>query len=140
SGQARKQHVPPPTASAVRADAVPAQMRQQQAKPLTPPERMPHGASRDHLYVDYDRPHVKQAPQARLPGAAAAASCDVNGFAAASGSSLVNLVRNVSVDGCINTLFGLSSTTAGEVFGEAKMVTIADALRSIAVSYAGNND
>ncbi len=140
AASAARQQAPSPTARAVRADGAPPHVQHQQARPLTPAERVPQKASRDHLFVDYDRPERTQSATSRLRMSAAAAACDVNAFAAASGSNLVTLVRGSSVDGCLNSLFGLSGTTAGQVFGEAKMVTIADALRSTAASYAGNNN
>jgi len=133
------QQAPAPVAQAARVDATPV-VRHQQARPLTPAERMPLQASREHLFVDYDRPQRRTTETSRLRMAAAVAQgCDVDAFASASGSNLVSLVRNASVPGCINTLFGLTGSVAGQVFGESSMITIADALRTSASSYAGNN-
>lgn len=112
-------------------------IRHQQARPLTPSERAPQPASRDHLFVDYDRPLRDKS--GRMLRTRATPTCDVNALAAASGSNLVSLVRNASVDGCINTLFNVTGSNAGQLFGEAKMVTIADALRTDSVSYAGDD-
>lgn len=132
-------------------ESVPAQslrrpVKHQQSRPIKANERAPTPASRDNHYIDYDRPdHVDPRLQRHTlrPSSSlthtAAATCDVNAFASASGSALVSLVKNASVNDCINTLFSLNGTTAGQVFNQSKMVTIANALRSNAVSYAGNN-
>lgn len=66
------------------------------------------------------------------------AACDTGAFASASGTSLVTLVKGSTVD-CVNELFGLTGTRAGQVFGESKMVTIANALTASAQQYPGNN-
>ncbi|MCP3102136.1 M9 family metallopeptidase [Myxococcus sp. K15C18031901] len=66
------------------------------------------------------------------------AACDTAAFASASGSALVTLVKG-STDDCVNSLFGVTGTQAGQVFGEAKMVTIANALTSTAGTYPGTN-
>ncbi|WP_425601672.1 M9 family metallopeptidase [Dyella subtropica] len=60
-------------------------------------------------------------------------------MAAASGSQLVSLIRGSDVNSCINTLFNLTGTTAGQMFNESKMTTVADALRVAAPSYPGSN-
>lgn len=97
---------------------------------LTPAERRPIRLSRDHLRLDYDRP---QPIKARLLG-----SCDVDGFANASGAALVSAVKAATTD-CINSLFSISASVGAQVFPEAKMVTIANALASNSASYPGNN-
>jgi len=130
---------PAPTAAALRTTGLQPTLRHHQLRPLKPNERPPQSSSREHLYTDYDRPERNQSTSLRRSLAAATAACDVNAFASASGSTLVTLVRNSSVDGCINTLFGVTGASAGQVFNQAKMVTIANALQSNAASYAGNN-
>lgn len=137
--KAHKKTTPAPVAAAIRGHALQPVVRHQQARPLKPDERPPLSSSREHFYTDYDRPERNKSPAQRMNMAAAAATCDVNAFATASGSSLVTLVRNASVDGCINTLFSVTGASAGQVFNEGKMVTIANALQSSAASYAGNN-
>ncbi|MBZ0223202.1 MAG: M9 family metallopeptidase N-terminal domain-containing protein, partial [Dokdonella sp.] len=102
---------------------------QQQA--LTPAEQRPLPSTRDHLRVDYDR---MPASAARLLG-----SCDVNTFATSSGSALVTAVKAATTD-CINSLFSISASVGAQVFPEAKMVTIANALASNSASYPGNNN
>jgi microbial collagenase len=69
---------------------------------------------------------------------ALAATCDTQLFASSSGSSLVNAVTSSTTE-CINTLFSVTGTTAGQIFNESKMVTIADAFRNSAVNYNGAN-
>ncbi|KRE88378.1 hypothetical protein ASG87_07125 [Frateuria sp. Soil773] len=112
-------------------------MKHQQSRRLTPAERPPQSASREHLRADYDRPSrgTARASLMRL----AATACTPQAFASASGSQLVSLVRGADVDTCINTLFGVTGATAGQIFAESKMATIADALRNDAASYAGSN-
>lgn len=70
--------------------------------------------------------------------ATAAAACDVNLFASSSGTALVNAVK-ASTTECVNQLFNVTGAQAGNVFNEAKMVTIADALRANSQSYNGTN-
>lgn len=67
-----------------------------------------------------------------------AAACDTQVFANSSGSTLVNAVKTSTTD-CINQLFNVTGTTAGQVFNESKMVSIADAFRTTASSYDGTN-
>ena len=74
----------------------------------------------------------------RAMGAAPAAPCDITVFANSSGSALVNAVK-ASTSDCVNDLFGVTGTAAGQTFSEAKMVTIADAFRTAASSYNGTN-
>lgn len=69
---------------------------------------------------------------------AALAACDTGLFASASGSALVNAVKASTTD-CINSLFSVSGSTAGAIFSESKMVTIADAFRNAAATYNGTN-
>ncbi|MEO8670909.1 MAG: M9 family metallopeptidase [Tahibacter sp.] len=90
--------------------------------------RPPLPASRAHLYRDYDSPQTESV----------AAVCDNSLFSAASGSTLVANVRAADTS-CINALFNLTGTIAGQVFGEAKMVSIANALQTQSASYPGNN-
>lgn len=70
--------------------------------------------------------------------ATAAAACSSTQFASLSGQSLVNAVTGATTD-CINGLFSLSGSTAASTFSEAKMVTIANALASVAQRYDGTN-
>jgi len=106
-------------------------VRHQQARPLKPSEPAAIVVE-GSLYADYGRPERNQSASLRMSAAAAAATHDVNAFASAGGSCLVTLVRNSSVDACTNTLFSVTGASAGQVFNEAKMVTIASALQSSA--------
>lgn len=127
---------PPPHAAALRLSTLDIQpVPHQQARPLTPAQRPPQSSSKAPLRADYDRP----TPTARRLRALATTPCDPQAFAAASGSQLVALIRGADVDSCINTFFSLTGSTAGQVFGEAKMVTVANALLGNDGSYAGNN-
>lgn len=127
---------PPPHAAALRLSTLDIQpVPHQQARPLTPAQRPPQSSSKTPLRADYDHP----TPTARRLRALATTPCDPQAFAAASGSQLVALIRGADVDSCINTFFSLTGSTAGQVFGEAKMVTVANALLGNDSSYAGNN-
>lgn len=65
-----------------------------------------------------------------------AAGCTPGEFGSRSGSALVRFVKASTVD-CVSTLFDVSGGDAYNVFREAKMVTIARALRD--TRYPGNN-
>lgn len=94
--------------------------------------RAPLPSSRDHLYQDYDAP--------RSLRSAARGTCNIAGFASASGSALVAAVRAAD-ETCFYSggLFDVTGTTAGQIFAESKMVTIANAMQADAASYPGNN-
>jgi microbial collagenase len=126
--KARKK-APAPAATALRTTSLLPTVRHQQARPLKPSGRPPQSSSKAHLYTDYGRPERNPSASLRM-SVAAAATHDVNAFASAGGSSLVILLRNSSVDACIDTLFSVTGASAGQVFNQAKMVTIANALQS----------
>ncbi|MCP3137780.1 M9 family metallopeptidase [Pyxidicoccus xibeiensis] len=65
-------------------------------------------------------------------------ACDTASFASASGVELVSRVKGSTAD-CLNTLFHVTGTQAGQVFIESKMVTVANALTSNAQQYVGDN-
>lgn len=96
--------------------------------PMSWDQRPPLPASRDHLRRDYDRPVMRSI----------AAGCDVNTFANATGTALVTAVKSADVS-CIDTLFGLSGPDGARVFPEAKMVSIANAMRADSANYPGTN-
>lgn len=98
-------------------------------------ERPPLPSSRAHLRVDYDRPEPSRDDARRAK--ALDAGCDASTFATAGGAALVDRVTSSSVD-CINTLFGLTGATAGQVFGEGKMVAVANGMRDRSPAYAGD--
>ncbi|MFB6894081.1 collagenase [Kitasatospora sp. NPDC056327] len=72
------------------------------------------------------------------PAALAEQACTVSDFTGRTGSALVQAVRAADL-GCINDLFLLTGTDARGAFREAQMVTVADALRTAAASYPGDN-
>ncbi|KRE93743.1 hypothetical protein ASG87_18060 [Frateuria sp. Soil773] len=133
-------NAPPPAAATLNGDPVKAHIEHVQRRPLTPAELAPHKADDPRLRADYDRPlHDPSQPEAlRLFNMAAAASCDAADFAAASGNGLVDLVKSVPVT-CLNTLYDLKGTVAGQVFAEAKMITVANAMQAAAAGYPGDN-
>ncbi|MGW2399578.1 M9 family metallopeptidase [Kitasatospora sp. NPDC001664] len=94
--------------------------------------RAPRTAPRTQDAVD-----VKSKTQ-QAPSAQAAAACNTSDFTSRTGSALVTAVKGATVD-CVNTLFTLTGTDANKAFREAQMVTIANALRDVAVNYPGNN-
>ncbi|MFD7455323.1 collagenase [Kitasatospora sp. NPDC059827] len=66
-------------------------------------------------------------------------ACDTAAFTGTSGAALVQQVKAAGLD-CVNTLFTLTGTDAKGAFAEAKMVTVADALRDTAAAgYPGDN-
>jgi microbial collagenase len=101
-----------------------------QYRPLTWDERPPLPSTRDHLYQDYDRPDRTAA--ARL------AACDNNQYATLSGAALVAAVKG-SQTSCINALFSIDASLGAQVFPEAKMATIANAITADSPTYPGDN-
>ncbi|MEF3402909.1 collagenase [Agromyces sp. CCNWLW203] len=86
-----------------------------------------------------DRPSATgtDAPLSRQ-SAAVAGACTPAEFAAASGRALVDLVTATTPD-CVDTLFQAAGADAKAVFAESQMVTIANALRTVATAYPGDN-
>ncbi|AVR95654.1 collagenase [Pseudoduganella armeniaca] len=123
-----------------------------QKRPFDASERKPSVAPSTNAYLKYgDSPEQQTESRALvrpskelargvagLDANATLAACDTSLFAGASGSALVNAVKSSTSD-CINTLFGVTGTTAGAIFSESKMVTIANAFASAAASYDGTN-
>ncbi|MBL8300552.1 MAG: M9 family metallopeptidase [Rhodanobacteraceae bacterium] len=93
--------------------------------------RPPLPSSREHLFRSYDEP---------APARAALGTCNIAGFASASGAALVAAVRAAD-ESCFYSggLFDVTGTTAGQIFAESKMITIANAMQADAASYPGNN-
>ncbi|MDC8012629.1 collagenase [Tahibacter soli] len=103
-----------------------------------PASRRPPQSSPDARRADYDLPD-DAAHKAHRPSASIAkAVCDTSVFASATGASLVAAIKGASTE-CVNSLFGLSGSTAYGAFREAQMVTVANALQSAAASYNGTN-
>ncbi|UNK71563.1 collagenase [Microbacterium sp. H1-D42] len=86
-----------------------------------------------------ERPSMQQRTASKTMGArAAAAACTTADFAAASPSALSDLITSSTTD-CVNTLFSVTGEQAADIFTESKMVAAANALRTVAQSYAGDN-
>jgi microbial collagenase len=96
--------------------------------------RPPLPSSREHLRNSYDSPQLSHARNAP------AGTCDIAGFAGASGSALVAKVRAADAS-CFYSggLFDVTGTTAGQIFAEAKMVTIANAMQADSATYPGSD-
>jgi microbial collagenase len=112
-----------------------------QQRPLQPQQRAPLPTARDHLFRSYDGGAIDaRAPEVeRRLRPVARGACDPALFAGSSGAALVAAVLAAET-ACINELFGLSGALAAQVFGEAKMVTIAQAMEAGAVDYDGVDD
>lgn len=93
--------------------------------------RAPLPSTRDHLFQSYDAPRLLRV---------ARGSCNIAGFASASGAALVAAVRAADAS-CFYSggLFDVTGTTAGQIFAESKMITVANAMQADAASYPGNN-
>lgn len=103
--------------------------------------RTKYGTSEAERNLVLPRPSKLSKPSVshgKAMASAPAAACDTQVFANSSGSTLVNAVKTSTTE-CINQLFNVTGTTAGQVFNEAKMVSIADAFRTTAASYNGSN-
>ncbi|MFB7617090.1 collagenase [Kitasatospora sp. NPDC056181] len=71
-------------------------------------------------------------------GAATAQSCTPADFGSRSGADLVSFVEGSTLD-CVNTLFNVTGTDAGNIFKESKMLTVTNAFQSLAANYTGDN-
>ncbi|MER8105180.1 collagenase [Kitasatospora sp. NPDC094016] len=69
---------------------------------------------------------------------AAAASCTPGDFSSRSGAALVAFVRASTPD-CLNTLFAVTGSNAYWTFNQSQMATVADAFRTTAATYPGDN-
>ncbi|GAA1793140.1 collagenase [Agromyces lapidis] len=83
-----------------------------------------------------DRPSAGTA--SRSTARAAAAECSAAAFAAVQGQALVDLVRASTTD-CVNGLFSVKGAEAKAIFAESQMVSVANALRTVAQNYPGDN-
>ncbi|MFF5207603.1 M9 family metallopeptidase [Streptosporangium sp. NPDC000396] len=113
-------------------------------------ERAPLPASKDELRRDYDVPGTLKITQKRPSDsgqkaktaaqleAAVAETCNVSDFTGNTGDALVAAIK-ASTTSCVNTLFTLTGTDAAGAFREAQMVTVANAYRTGALSYTGDN-
>ncbi|MGW2858552.1 collagenase [Streptomyces sp. NPDC001205] len=118
--------VPPPVGStADLSDRSDARRNPLDAAHLPPPRPMTSPA----------KPKDKAKPKAAK---GAAASCTPGDFGSRTGADLVAFVQ-ASTTNCVNTLFSLTGTNASNVFREAQMVTVANALENTARTYPGDN-
>ncbi|NTX64824.1 collagenase [Myxococcus sp. CA051A] len=119
------------------------------ARPRSPPPAesswKSHGLEHTHQRIRPDQREPDVSPEElhreHIPVALSRAllvACDTAAFASASGTGLVTLVKGSTAE-CLNTLFGVTGTQAGQVFAESKMVTVANALTVNAQQYVGNN-
>ncbi|RKE18630.1 M9 family metallopeptidase [Streptomyces sp. TLI_171] len=74
----------------------------------------------------------------RAQALAAAATCNTADFTSRTGSALVTQIKSASVD-CVNSLFTLKGNDAKLAFTESQMVTVANALRTVAAGYPGDD-
>ncbi|WP_274911388.1 collagenase [Streptomyces sp. WZ-12] len=68
----------------------------------------------------------------------APASCSPGDFGGRTGADLVTAVKAATTE-CVNSLFSLTGKDAHDVFREEQMVTLANAFKDGASSYAGDN-
>ncbi|MFF4583815.1 M9 family metallopeptidase [Streptomyces sp. NPDC001373] len=80
----------------------------------------------------------KPATQTKASALAAAQSCTPADFGSRSGSALVAYIQSATTN-CVNTLFSITGSDAHNVFGEAQMVTVANAFKSTSAGYPGDN-
>lgn len=83
-----------------------------------------------------ERPSAATA--SRSTARAAAAECSTAAFAAVQGQALVDLLRASATD-CVNRLFTVKGAEAKAIFAESQMISVANALRTVAQSYPGDN-
>ncbi|MBV2154013.1 collagenase [Kitasatospora sp. SUK 42] len=83
---------------------------------------------------------VAAARSAATAGAAAATaqSCAPADFGSRSGADLVSFIEGSTPD-CVNTLFNVTGTDAGNIFKEPKMLAVAGAFQNLAANYTGDN-
>ncbi|WP_395011079.1 collagenase [Undibacterium sp.] len=109
-------------------------------KPSAPPQlnaKLQYGGNENTAKQLINRPSsVKKSASSR--SLTTAAACDTQLFATSSGTALVNAVKASTTD-CLNGLYSVTGTSAGQIFNEAKMITIADAFRASSASYNGTN-
>ncbi|MGW2872759.1 collagenase [Kitasatospora sp. NPDC001225] len=117
------------------------------AKPLPPAllGQVVMGQPADTVVQTAPRPAEPKAPPAKpalaargAAGAAAAQSCTPADFGSRSGADLVSFIEGSTTD-CVNTLFNVTGADAGGIFKESKMLTVADAFRTMAAGYTGDN-
>ncbi|WP_030410862.1 collagenase [Streptomyces sp. NRRL S-1448] len=120
-------HPVPPTGPTVGANDRPALQRQ----PLRIPQLPPLSAKKPPISsTGAGRQHARK-PRPK-------ASCSPGDFGSRTGSELVTFVQ-ASTTECVNTLFSITGEDARKVFREDQMVTVANAFKSGATTYPGDN-
>ncbi|GAA2152579.1 collagenase [Kitasatospora kazusensis] len=72
------------------------------------------------------------------PAAADAQTCTPADFGSRSGAALVSFIQG-STTTCVNTLFNVTGTDAGNIFKEQQMLTVAKAFQALAANYTGDD-
>ncbi|MBO9664149.1 M9 family metallopeptidase [Dokdonella sp.] len=85
---------------------------------------------------DLDAPLSRETRQA-IASVTARIACP--NYGELSGAALADAVRGSTLEGCLYPLFNLTGAVAGATFGEAKMITIAEAIEADAPAYPGDN-
>ncbi|MFD5142239.1 collagenase [Streptomyces sp. NPDC058401] len=101
-------------------------------------ERVPLRAAKEPARTEQRSAKVKLTPGAAAAAEALAAACNVADFTSKTGAALVQQIKASEMD-CVNSLFLLKGNDAKAAFREAQMVSVADALRTSAASYPGDN-
>ncbi|AUG75811.1 collagenase [Kitasatospora sp. MMS16-BH015] len=70
--------------------------------------------------------------------AAAAQSCTAADFGSRSGAALVAFVEGSTTD-CMNTLYNVTGTDAGNIFKQSQLLTVTKAFQDMAANYTGDN-
>ncbi|WP_035794621.1 collagenase [Kitasatospora mediocidica] len=92
------------------------------------------------------RPFTQQpAPAKPAAGSAAgrsaaadAQTCTPADFGSRSGAALVAFIESSTTD-CVNTLFNVTGTDAGNIFKQQQMLTVAQAFQNLASTYTGDD-
>ncbi|GAA2689268.1 collagenase [Nonomuraea recticatena] len=109
-----------------------------QAEPLPATELPPLAEPRKESRRDYDDPAAQPTRPRPSARSTKAAACDVTVFTTRTGDALAAAIKAAQVS-CVNTLFTLTGDDARGAFRESQMITVANALRSAAPSYPGDN-
>ncbi|GAB2724314.1 collagenase [Kitasatospora kifunensis] len=84
------------------------------------------------------KPAAAKSATAPRASAGATQSCTPGDFGSRTGADLVSFIESSTTD-CVNTLFNVTGTDAGNVFKEQQMLTVAQAFQGLATNYAGND-
>ncbi|MCX5389028.1 M9 family metallopeptidase [Streptomyces sp. NBC_00094] len=114
-----------------------------------PVPKSPHAMSDNPRFRLSSQDGADESPVAPAPAAAkvskwssaaAADACgDLSGVINATGSALIQELKNLPQISCTYPLFNLTGENARKAFRETQMVTVANALRDGSATYAGNN-